>query len=161
MPTATYTPLANITLGSTAASVTFGSIPATYRDLVVVFSGFATNRGSFRINGDTGGNYAWQRMSGNGSSVTATSTGADSAGKLSESASGSAVIPMLFNLNLMDYSQTNKHKTIISTAAQAATGTDAIVNRWQNTAAITSIQIFLVSGSWAAGTTAALYGIVA
>jgi len=158
MPTPTYTPLANITLGSAAASVTFGSIPSTYRDLVVVFSGFGTNRGSFRINGDTGGNYAWQRMS---SSVTGGSTGADDAGKLSESASGTTTVPLLFNIDFMDYSQTNKHKTIISTAAHAPSGTDAVVNRWANTAAITSIRIFLVSGSWQAGTTAAVYGIVA
>jgi hypothetical protein len=162
MPTPTYTPLANITLGSSAATITFGSIPATYRDLVVVFSGLATNRGNIRINGDTGANYNWQRMSGNGSSTNAASSINQTQGLLSEFANpASTSVPLLFNINIMDYSQTNKHKTIISRADYAPSGTDAVVNRWANTAAVTSIQIFLVSGSWQAGTTAALYGIVA
>jgi hypothetical protein len=36
MPTSTYVALATTTLGATAASVTFSSIPATYRDLLLV-----------------------------------------------------------------------------------------------------------------------------
>ena len=39
MPTPTYTPLATVTLGTSAASVTFSSIPATYRDLILIFDG--------------------------------------------------------------------------------------------------------------------------
>ena len=35
-PVSTYVALATTTLGATASSVTFSSIPATYRDLVLV-----------------------------------------------------------------------------------------------------------------------------
>jgi hypothetical protein len=65
------------------------------------------------------------------------------------------------NINILDYSATDKHTTIISRANNAVNGTEAFVNRWANTAAVTSVQIFTSTGNWSIGTTAALYGIVA
>jgi hypothetical protein len=57
MPTPTYTPLATVTLGTTAASVTFSSIPATYRDLIFVLSGLGGSANiTLRYNGDSGSN---------------------------------------------------------------------------------------------------------
>jgi hypothetical protein len=55
MPTSTYVALATTTLGATAASVTFSSIPATYRDLVLVYNGTTSaNIGvDVEFNGDT------------------------------------------------------------------------------------------------------------
>ena len=62
MPTPTYTPLANVTLGAAASSVTVGSIPATYRDVicVVVAEGSTTLQGRIRLNSDTGSAYSYQ-----------------------------------------------------------------------------------------------------
>jgi hypothetical protein len=40
---ATYTPIASITLGATATSVTFSSIPSTYTDLILVMNGSSTS----------------------------------------------------------------------------------------------------------------------
>jgi len=72
MPTPTYTPLATVTLGSTAASVTFSSIPATYRDLILIITaqrtGSPVNVG-MRFNGDSGSNYSSVFMTGTGSSA--------------------------------------------------------------------------------------------
>jgi hypothetical protein len=162
MPTPTYTPLANITLGTAASTITFASIPATYRDLILVVlgSGSTTLQGRIRLNSDTGTNYHYQRMSGNGSAASATQASSQSSGFISAIAQATATGALQMNINIMDYSATNKHKTIISRAAQAANGTDAFVNRWSNTAAVTSVQILTSTGNWAIGTTVALYGIV-
>jgi hypothetical protein len=64
MPTPTYTPLANVTLGATAATVTFGSIPATMRDLVVIVNGTTSSNvfTGLRFNSDSGSNYTFVRM---------------------------------------------------------------------------------------------------
>ena len=163
MPTPTYTPLANLTLGSAASSVTFGSIPATYRDLicVVVAKGSTTLQGRIRLNGDTAANYVYQRLSGNGSSASAATATNQSLGFLSSIAQATTTDAIQININIIDYSATDQRKTIISRADQATNGTEAFANSWLNTAAVTSVLIFTNTGNWAAGSTFALYGIVA
>jgi hypothetical protein len=163
MPTPTYTPLANLTLGAAASSVTFGSIPSTYRDLIciVVAEGSTTLQGRIRLNSDTGSNYNYQRLSGNGTAASAERAGSVSSGFLSAIAQATTTGALQMNINIMDYSATDKHTTIISRADQAANGTDAIANRWANTAAVTSVQILTSTGNWASGSTFALYGVIA
>jgi len=161
--TATYTSLANVTLGAAASSVTFSSIPATYRDLicVVVAAGSTSLQGRIRLNGDGGSSYNWQRMSGNGSSASAMASLDNNMGYLSAIAQATTTGALQMNINIMDYSATNKHTTIISRANNAANGTEAFANRWANTARVTSVQILTSTGNWAAGSTFALYGVIA
>jgi predicted Abi (CAAX) family protease len=162
MPTPTYTPLANVTLGSAASSVTFGSIPATYGDLicVVVATGSTSLAGRLRLNGDTGTNYHFQRMSGSGSTTTGANGGFASV-VLSDIARATTTGALQININIMDYSATNKEAIIIGRAGNAENGTEAFANGWDNTAAVTSVQIFTSTGNWAAGSTFALYGVIA
>jgi hypothetical protein len=61
----------------------------------------------------------------------------------------------------MDYSATDKHKTVISRASNAVNATEAVVNRWASTAAVNSVSIRTDANSWAVGTTVAIYGVVA
>jgi hypothetical protein len=163
MMTATYTPLANVTLASTASSIVFNSIPNTYKDLVIVFLGRATStvQAGMRFNGDTSGsNYSSTRISGNGSTASTANT-TDTYIRLSRFALGATTSGVQFNINIMDYSATDKHKTVLSRADNAAYAAEAIVNRWASTAAINSVRILTDANSWAVGTTVALYGIVA
>jgi len=163
MPTPTYTPLANVTLGSATSSVTFGSIPATYRDLicVVVATGSTTLQGRIRLSGDTGSNYNNVRMSGSGSATSSNELSNQTSGFLSVIAQATTTGALQMNINIMDYSAIDKQKTIISRADQAVNGTEAFANRWANTAAVTSVQILTSTGNWAAGSTFALYGVIA
>jgi len=67
----TYTPIATQILSSTTASVTFGSIPTFYTDLVLVING-GHNSGlgygiNIQFNNDTGSNYSSTVIRGNGS----------------------------------------------------------------------------------------------
>lgn len=161
MPTPTYTPLANITLASSAASVTFSSISQAYSDLVLVVSpidaaGFSNVR--VQVNGDTGSNYYWVRMLGDGSAA------ASSSGTTGGGAGGAAYVVssterMSSITQIMDYSATDKHKTILTREDSPAYNTVALATRWANTAAITSLKV--LGGTYAAGSTFALYGIAA
>jgi len=59
--------LANLTLGSAQSTVTFGSIPATYKDLRLVVQYKNTNDGiqaMIRVNADSGTNYVNLGMGG-------------------------------------------------------------------------------------------------
>jgi hypothetical protein len=159
MPTPTYTPLANITLNASVASVTFSSIGQGFRDLVLVFSGKGSASFIGRLNGDTATNYAGIVMNGDGSSTESVAGQNYSYlqffnSSLDNPLNGSTQAHI--NLNFMDYSATDKYKTVLArgTRADGLVGTSA--TRWNNTSAITSIEI---RTNFIAGDSFALYGI--
>jgi hypothetical protein len=171
MPTPTYTPLANITLGSAASSVTFSSIPATYRDLILVVTARSTETTDnfdalrARFNGDSGSNYVQVSLSaGTTSPQSSTGTATQVAlGRLATS-QGGKTSPGVGLIHFIDYAQTDKHKTILArgNAANEGIGVDAIANRWASTAAITTILLFpAVGANFASGATFNLYGVIA
>jgi hypothetical protein len=160
MPTNTYTALATLTLTGVDNSITFGSIPATYRDLVLVSNNItndAFNQYRLRVNGDTGGNYNDVYMSGTGSA--ANSGVASNAVEITIYNSGSGTSPATIVTQIMDYAVTDKHKTLLTRASAPAKGVSATASRWANTAAITSITIFTPVGEFTVGSTFSLYGI--
>jgi hypothetical protein len=163
LPTPTYTALANVTLGTATASVTLSSIPATYRDLVLVFNGtLTTNTGVIvRNNGDSGSNYPQVLMRNDGASGTFSSTDTGTSYYATWNAAPSGT-PIAFILQLMDYSATDKHKTALwrnqYEAFGATSRVEAFAGRWANTAAITSVAVV---AAMASGTTVTLYGIEA
>ena len=166
MPTPTYTPLANITLGSSAASVTFSSISQAYRDLVLVYEGrntFANSGIVVRLNGDSASNYTWVVAYGDGS-ITGSGSGTDTSLILSAGAASSTTVNANFIMNIMDYSATNKHKSVLSRENQITAtypDTSMYAQRWASTSAVTSISLSYQGGNIVAGSTLALYGIAA
>jgi hypothetical protein len=158
-----YIPLATVTLGSAASSVTFSSIPATYRDLVLVVNAKNTVGANYnslaRLNGDTGNNNPSVFMMGNSSGVFSLTRNVDGAGQIGyTNSSGTGAIIAHF----MDYSATDKHKTILSRSNTDPDRVSAHAIRWTNTAAITSIAVLSEGGAtWASGGRFDLYGILA
>lgn len=159
MPTPTYTPLATVTLGASAASVTFSSIPATYRDLVMVLNCKVVSGDRFPravLNGDTTSNYVRIAMQSDGLGAFS-NNGTDAFLTL-----GNANTTFGYNslTHFMDYSATDKHKIVLCRSGVPGLQIRAIANRWQNTAAITSIKVELDGSSYDTGSTFSLYGIV-
>jgi hypothetical protein len=163
MPTPTYTPLATVTLGSAAASVTFGSIPTTYRDLIIVtdtLNSSGSENMKMRFNSDTGGNYSMIGLRGNGSSPSSGSLSNQSVGYADNLAFGDASNRHNHIIQFLDYSTTDKHKTFLSRASNASRGVDSIAGRWASTSAITTIRLFYEVGNITSGSRFDLYGIV-
>jgi len=160
---AALVPLQNITLGSAQATVTFASIPSTFRDLRLVVQPIMVASGPVEagiiFNGDTGGNYSRVYAEGSGSSVG------------SSSQSGVTRLIVLYHnstlqgnslVDVMDYSATDKHKTVLSRLNNTAVLTGMGAGRWASTTAVNSIQFAALNGtSFAAGSTFALFGVVA
>jgi hypothetical protein len=168
MPTPTYDLIASNVLTSAASSVTFSSIPGTYRDLVLVCGNLLNTNPEnsnvvIRINGDTGSNY---------SVVTATGSGTNTTSRTASTTFLYADLDVVFGntspqvglniIEFMDYSATDKHKTILSRSNVANRGVGMYAGRWANTAAITSIQALIEAsaGQFAIGSSFHLYGIV-
>ncbi len=161
MPSPTYTPLATLTLGSSASSITFSSISQAYRDLVLVVNGSSSSLVELLLtmNGSPGSAYSRIHMRGNGTAVgAATSSGVSSSRAVSFSELNSPSSFML-KVDVLDYSATDKHKTYISRYDSSGKETAVSCTRFGNTSAITSL--VLSGGTFDAGSTFALYGIVA
>jgi len=164
LATPTYTAIASITLGSSASSVTFSNIPQDYRDLVLV-ANCSSNRSSnsdaldININSTgTSGSAVFMRVNV-GSPQSGTSTTLSIARIAANGASKEVGIAQI-----MDYSATDKHKTILarsgSTAATTSAQLGASALRWENTAAVTSIELDSTTSSLlTSGSTFALWGI--
>ena len=157
MPTPTYTPLANITLTGSSSTVTFSSISGAYRDLVLIITGTDSGgtRPAIRLNSDSGLNYSYVKMTGNGSTATSATSNAFEV----HLATFTSSTPATYIVNVMDYSATDKHKTVLVRSARSDSDTVAIANRWASTSAVTSITV--LDTTWASGSTMALYGIAA
>lgn len=162
MPTPTYIPIANTTLSTTNTTITFSSIPATYRDLILIVN---TSTGGalaarLRFNGDAGANYGCVSMRGNGSATVSGLGNSNSNVFLNYNFDIGANTTGLLISNIMDYSTTNTWKTVLNRSGATSNGTEANANVWRNTAAINSVQVFC-DGTFAVGTSFALYGVVA
>lgn len=155
-----FTPLANITLTGTPANVTFSSISQSYRDLLLVIvttGGSGSQYLNFTLNSDSGANY---------SDITAYGSGSSAA---SYSGSGGTWInlPNLLSagvnnylVHIMDYSATDKHKTVLSRANATGDNVAMQANRWASTSGVTTIQFFPeTGGTFTVGCTFALYGV--
>lgn len=152
MPSNTHTAIATVTLASASATIEFTGIPTTYRDLMIVFSGSISTSYNvpIRLNGDnTAGNYNVFSIYGTGSSAASgTGFGAIWAGYQN-----------VVTYHLMDYSATNKHKTILCRSDGASNEVSAQGIRWVNTAAVTSFKMDAGSNTFTAGSTCSVYGI--
>ena len=165
----TYSPIASVTLSSAQSSVTFSGIPQTYTDLVIVGVGYnSTGDGyapRFDFNSDTGNNYSFTQIGGNGSSASSTRSSNRAnipASWLTGWDTTSTEVGM-FTTHIMNYSNTTTNKTVLSRGNQAAgtyPGTEAVVGLWRSTAAITSIRITADIATFASGSTFNLYGIL-
>ena len=158
-PVPTYVALATETLSGTDASITFSSIPATYRDLVLVINATTTANApvGVYINGDSGSNYSAVRAYGNIDGAYSQSV----SGNYLDFDFGSTDGNNMWFLNFMDYSATDKHKTVLIKANQNAADVTMWASRWANTSAITSLECFTSGSTWTVGSTFSLYGIEA
>ena len=153
-----YIALATTTLGSAASSVTFSSIPTSVngvalRDLILICNTSNGTTGEIRLhmNGDTTGTTVRMFGSGSGSGLSDTATNRLEIGYLA--ARGVCIA------SIMDYSQTDKHKTVLSRWSDAANYVGANAARWANTNAINSVRVFTPAESFPSGSTFSLYGV--
>jgi hypothetical protein len=160
----TYTPIATTTLGSSQANITFNSFSGYTDLLLVATSKMALYNGvnlNINVNGNTSAAYSWTSLRGDGSSASSTRQSnqtymnADTYGLMDTSTFTQ------YNISFMNYSNSTTFKTMLSRANNSSRGTEAVVNLWRSTDAITSIVLDCGADSFATGSTFTLYGIAA
>ena len=150
---------------TSGSAITFSSIPSTYQYLQIRlqarFSG-TDDRINLTFNSDTGSNYTYHWLVGDGAAASA-SGGATQTSALGVSyATGTASIAAPSIIDIHDYANTTKNKTIRSFNGWDTNGSGRIrlmSGLWMNTSAVNSVTLTLNSGTFATGTSIALYGI--
>ena len=159
---ATYEKIATTTLGSAASAITFSSIPATYTDLKIIFTGSYTvaSRPSVRFNSDTGTNYSFTRLWGDGTSA---SSGRRSNDPYLFLAISDFSNRCFYEIDIFSYAGST-YKTALMTLSQDNNGSGNVIKQvglWRSTSAITTIELSdYDAGTTVAGSTATLYGIL-
>ena len=163
----TYTPIATTTLGSNANSVTFSSISGAYTDLVLICANLGAQSAQtiyVQANSDTGTNYSFTYLNGNGSVVQSSRSSNNSQGfVIGGSVAGlPASIGAVGTLQIQNYSNTTTYKTALSRYGAASAETQVGASLWRSTSAINALKVYASSGTLIlAGATFTLYGITA
>tara|TARA_R110000764_G_scaffold193622_1_gene278950 strand:- start:1940 stop:3544 length:1605 start_codon:yes stop_codon:yes gene_type:complete len=153
-------------LSGTVTSVTFADIPQTYDHLEL--SVYArTDRSStedtvkVEFNGDTtAANYDQQVLLGADSGVTAAQSAASSSGIIVSANSATANIFGSATVTIYNYTKTDRHKHWLGVSNKGANDVRIASQRWENTAAITSIVLDPANGTnFLAGSVFELRGI--
>jgi hypothetical protein len=168
----TYTLISSNVLTSSAASVTFSSIPSTYTDLVVRYSARATTGGTdepfdIQFNSDTANNYSRIFLRGSGSAAASGVLSAYSAIRLNQGTNGNSVSTSSTFTNGECYIPSytaSQYKAVSAFTGLENNGTEAYLvataGLWSSNSAINTITLFpSSSGSFASGSSFYLYGI--
>ena len=163
--------IATYTASGSTDTITFSSIPSTYKHLQIRFiargnAATANNVVNIRANGDTGSNYAYHDLEGDGSSASAYGTSAQTLiyGSIIALGSASSNVMGAQIIDLLDYASTNKTKTFRIMGAYDNNGSGQLrfgSGLWNSTSAVTSISL-ICQGSgntFNSASTFALYGI--
>jgi hypothetical protein len=167
MPT-TFTKIASVTAAGGSSTISFTSIPSTYTDLVIKVSARATYALNFqdiniRFNGSTTG-YSSRLLQGDGSAVASYNNSSSALVWGANSVSANATANTFSNgeVYIPNYASAN-NKSLSTDAVTENNATAAYIQvaagLWSNTAAITSIEMYLGAGNYVQYSTFTLYGI--
>lgn len=167
--TNSYQSIQTVTVGSGGSStISFTSIPATYTHLQLRGL-FGTNGAGqpyvINFNSDTGNNYSYHYLQGNGSAASAGGSTSRVFTLLTDnSGGGTSTSPSAFVMDLLDYRSTSKNKTMRLLMGYDGNGSGDIrlgSGLWFATpVAITSISLSGLSGAtFSQYSSFALYGI--
>lgn len=166
-----YESIATNVLSTNTSSVTFTSIPGTYTHLQLRFISRSSSGGTgqdgirMRFNSDSSSAYSWHYLGGDsnigyggaGVNQTYTYPGVSVNNGFGGSRFGTTIC------DILDYTNTNKYKTMRSLSGGDNNGNGEIYvfsSNWRNTNAITQIELALISGaSFMTNSAFALYGI--
>jgi hypothetical protein len=168
-----YESIATVNVTSNTSTISFTSIPSTYKHLQIRLIARTDRSGSpsantlWRFNSDTATNYSEHGISGNGTTASAFSgVSTDKIGfdRISGATAGASMFGAII-VDILDYADTNKYKTARGTGGLEINTSNSEVylqsGSWRSTSAINRIDIQSVAGTvnFVQYSMFALYGI--
>ena len=160
-----YESISTVTVSTAVSSISFSSIPATYKHLQIRMTTLqdqSVRNVELQINSDTATNYAWHELYGDGSAASSGAGTSQTFIKTGFTNSPSASYTGAAVVNILDYANTNKYKTVRTLTGSDSNGGGFVLLRsglWQNTNAITSLTFSAQLSNFNQYTQFALYGI--
>lgn len=162
--------IASATGTGSSNTITFSSIPSTYKHLQIRMIGSNTNASTgwsgllVRFNSDSGANYTRHALSGQGTAASAAGATAQTSAFIDNVVSRAGNTNNLATsiLDVHDYASSTKYKTLRGIGGIDLNGSGVInfvSNLWLNTSAITSISLITEQDNWTTSSKIALYGI--
>lgn len=150
--------------GATTSFIEFTSIPSTFTHLQIRATVLQTNADNFyaQFNNDTASNYSWHQITGDGASAGAaagTTTTFMFVGNVNSPTTSYTAVSII---DILDYANTNKFKTVRTLHGSDANGSGLIALRsgnWRSTSAVTSVKLTPSAGTFKQYSHFALYGI--
>jgi len=146
------------------SSVSFTSIPSTYKHLQLRCSimNTTTNNARMTINNDTTGANYYMHSIYNSNPTVSTYNEANNAGGIAVAYNESTTSPTAAIIDILDYQNTNKNKTVRDLSGYDANGAGYLFYRsglWMSTSAINRLDITASGGVLGQYSSFALYGI--
>ena len=168
--TNSYESIATVTVGAGgAATISFSSIPATYKHLQLRLyakstraAGNAGDAINMRFNSDSGTNYSYHQLQGNGTTASASGLATQSQIQIERAGDATASIVGVMIVDILEYANTNIYKTTRNLGGVDFNGSGYVTlmsGNWRSTAAINAISLDPNAGDFAQYSQAALYGI--
>jgi hypothetical protein len=170
-----FVSIATATGTGSSGTITFSSIPSTYTSLQIrVLSkatrtaSFGSNDGYLRFNGDTGSNYAYHYLIGDGSSASAAGGASQTTMRIARidqsSYAGLSNIMAVGIIDIHNYASTTQNKTVrYMTGNDTNNVGDGQINLgsglWASTSAVNQVEIYLSGTNFTTSTVISLYGI--
>jgi hypothetical protein len=152
------------------ATVTFSGIPSTYKHLqirMMARCGSTASGGNYinmRFNADSGSNYTYHALQGDGSSATAAGLASQNTIYLQRIANNNdaSSIQGVLVTDVLDYQNINKYKTIRNLGGYDANGSGRIYlssSVWMNSGTVTSIELTPESSTFTQYSQFSLFGV--
>lgn len=169
-----YESIATVTVGAGgSSSISFTSIPSTYTHLQIRAVTRSTNASAntdsiIRFNNDStsGRYYYYHQLFGDGASAVSNTGNTDTTSTLFSFMPAASATASIFNasiVDILDYTNTNKNKTVRNLHGFDVNGAGGYVifrsGLWMQTNAISQIDITSNAGNFAQYSSFALYGI--
>jgi hypothetical protein len=165
--TGDYNSIATVTVGvSGSSTIDITSIPSTYKHLQIrgIIKASTGSQLNFKLNSDATANYARHGAMGDGSTTNIWSVANGSyfmAFPFTGLPTGANIFASVV-IDILDYASTSKYKTVRIMSGQDSNGSgevDLASGLWFNTAAVTSVNVFLPAGNFVQYSTLSVYGI--
>jgi hypothetical protein len=167
-----YESIATVTVGASAVpSIDFTSIPATYKHLQIRYLARTSRSANaedlmMQFNSDTGSNYSFHYIIATGSGTPAAGGAGTQTFMYIPTATSSTATASIFGagvIDILDYANTDKYKTMRALGGEDKNGTGTVAfesGSWQNKNAITTVTLKTISANnFVQYSSFALYGI--